>query len=193
MASFRPLSPTVARWRSWDGDGLEQVQLRPTGSGIAISSVVIGMRNKTGYGVRYAFTCNHDWTIASLDLETVDSQRVAVRSERAGTWTDAEGHALPAFDGCHGIDLEGSPVTNTLALRRLDLTPADGPVEQKMLYVPFDNFAPFVDEQRYVCRETGRRYRYEAVDGSFDAEIEVDEDGLVVSYPPLFRRMPLSP
>jgi hypothetical protein len=158
--------------------------------GIAIESVVIGTRNGNDYGVRYAFACNGDWTILSLDLETVAGQRVSVRSERAGAWTDARGRHLPEFDGCDGIDLEGSPITNTLALRRLDLN--EGPVGQKMLYVPFDTFRPFVDEQRYTSLEDGRRYRYEAVDGSFEAEIEVDEDGLVVSYPPLFRRAPLS-
>jgi hypothetical protein len=190
MASFRPLSPTLARWRAWEGDGLEQVSLRPVERGVAIESVLVGTRNGNDYGVRYAFVCNDDWTILSLDLETLAGQRVAVRSDSAGTWTDAGGRRLAAFDGCEGIDLEGSPVTNTLALRRLDLTA--GPVEQKMLYVPFDTFRPFVDEQRYISIEEGKRYRYEAVDGSFAAEIEVDEDGLVVSYPPLFRRAPLS-
>ncbi|MCC6984169.1 MAG: putative glycolipid-binding domain-containing protein [Bauldia sp.] len=190
MATFRPLSPTLARWRAWEGDGLEQASLRPAGNGVAISSVVIGTRNGNEYGVHYAFACNPDWTIRSLDLETVDGQHVAVRSDSLGTWTDASGRHLPEFDGCDGIDLEGTPITNTLALRRLD--PGDRPVEQKMLYVPFDSFVPFLDEQRYSCLDPGRRYRYEAVDGSFEAEIEVDGDGLVVSYPPLFHRVPLS-
>jgi hypothetical protein len=37
--------------------------------------------------------------------------------------------------------------------------------------------------------EPGRRYRYEAVDGSFARELEVDARGLVVTYPGLFRRV----
>jgi hypothetical protein len=60
-----------------------------------------------------------------------------------------------------------------------------------MLYVPFDTFRPLVDEQRYRC-VSRLHYRYEAVDGSFDADITVDEDGLVVDYPPLFSRLDLA-
>jgi hypothetical protein len=192
MATFRPLAPTVARWRAWEGDGLEEASLRPSGRGVAISSVVIGTRNGNDYGVRYAIECNRDWTVASLALETVEGMRVDVRSPTRGRWTDADGKPLAEFDGCDGLDLEGTPITNTIALRRLNLTADDRPVENRMVYVPFDSFEPFVDEQRYTCLKTGRRYRYEAVDGSFEAEVEVDEDGLVVDYPPLFRRVSLS-
>jgi uncharacterized protein len=46
-----------------------------------------------------------------------------------------------------------------------------------------------IDHQRYTCLEPGRRYRYEALDGSFTREIEMDEGGLVVTYPGLFRRI----
>ena len=51
-----------------------------------------------------------------------------------------------------------------------------------MLYVPFQTFEPTVDEQRYRCQRPGL-YRYEAVDGSFAADLSVDEDGLVIDYP----------
>jgi hypothetical protein len=48
-----------------------------------------------------------------------------------------------------------------------------------------------VDRQVYRCLEAETRYRYEAFDGSFSADITVDDDGLVVDYPPLFHRLSL--
>jgi hypothetical protein len=42
-------------------------------------------------------------------------------------------------------------------------------------------------------RLADQRYRYESLDGSgFSAELAVDADGLVLDYPGLFRRVPVS-
>jgi hypothetical protein len=45
-----------------------------------------------------------------------------------------------------------------------------------------------VVQQRYTRLETGR-YRYEGLDSGFTAEISVDEEGLVIDYPQLCRRV----
>ena len=58
-----------------------------------------------------------------------------------------------------------------------------------MLYVPFDSFAPAVDRQVYAPLGP-RLFLYEAADRSFSAELSVDEDGLVIDYPALSRRVP---
>ena len=73
-----------------------------------------------------------------------------------------------------------------------DLDVHDGPVELKMLYVPFDTFTPIVDEQRYRCLARRSLYRYEAVDRSFSADLPVDSDGLVTDYPGLFERVAIA-
>jgi len=62
------------------------------------------------------------------------------------------------------------------------------PADLRMLYVPFDTFEPFPDGQRYTML-TPRLFRYEACDRSFEAELPVDEDGIVTDYPTLFRRL----
>jgi uncharacterized protein len=45
-------------------------------------------------------------------------------------------------------------------------------------------------KQAYACLEPGRRYRYEGIFRDFTAEMEIDDDGLVVDYETLFRRLP---
>jgi hypothetical protein len=68
----------------------------------------------------------------------------------------------------------------------------DGPVEPKMVYVPFDTFTPIVDEQRYTCLKRRSLYRYEAVDRSFSADLPVNPDGLVTDYPGMFERVDIA-
>lgn len=45
-------------------------------------------------------------------------------------------------------------------------------------------------QQAYVCIEPGRRYRYEGIFRDFTAEMDIDDDGLVIDYETLFRRLP---
>ena len=45
------------------------------------------------------------------------------------------------------------------------------------------------DRQRYTCLEPGKLYRYESIDSAFTRDIEIDDHGLVVTYPGLFRRV----
>ena len=190
MAVFRPLSPVAARWRLEDGSGLEHLDLKPSGDTIVADGVIIGNRGGAPYGVRYHVVCDSGWATLSLDLEATDGRGVHLLSDGSGHWSDSTGRRDPQFDGCIDIDLAGSPFTNSLPIRRRDLSPGQGAVEFRMLYVPFQSFAPTVDEQRYRCLKPGL-YRYEAVDRSFAAELTVDEDGLVIDYPTLFHRIPL--
>ena len=58
-----------------------------------------------------------------------------------------------------------------------------------MVYIVIPQGRVTVDPQRYVCLEPRRRYRYESLDSDFVREIAVDADGLVTTYPDLFRRV----
>ena len=189
MTVFRPLAEKSVRWQPVDGTGLEHLTARSEGASIVISSVVIGGRGGKPYGVHYRIECDQSWVVRRFDLETTDGRGLRLISDGSGRWTDARGERMPQFDGCIDIDLAGTPFTNTLPIRRIDLDVDQGAVEFSMLYVPFDTFAPTADGQRYRCLEVARRYRYEAVDRTFAADLTVDEDGFVIDYPTLFARV----
>ena len=52
-------------------------------------------------------------------MHVTGRDRVCLRADGAGNWTDADGTPLPALQGCVDVDLSGSPFTNTLPIRRL--------------------------------------------------------------------------
>ena len=186
---FRPLSPRNVRWRPLQGEGLEHLSIEPTESGIVARSVVIGGRGGVPYGLGYQIRCDTEWRVRELRLRETSGRSLALDGDGEGNWTLADGAPLPALAGCIDIDLAGSPFTNTLPIRRLDLSPDDGTVELSMVYIPFDSLIPVVDGQRYTCLLARQLYRYQAADRSFSADLPVDEDGLVTDYPTLFARV----
>jgi len=188
--SFRPAADLAdghsVRWRALEGDGLEHLTLRAHADGFRADAVLVGERDGQRYGATYRIDCDSDFTVRSFEIGTTDGRGLAMtRRDRA--WHDSRRGHLPAFDGCIDIDLSATPFTNTLPIRRCAWTLG----EQRriaMLFVPFDSFEPFVTEQIY-SRLAPRLFRFETADGSFTAELPVDEDGLVMDYPCLFQRL----
>ena len=186
---FRPLSLTTVRWRPLEGEGLEHLTVRPVDGGIRAESVIIGERDAAAYGVSCRIDCDDGWRMRSFHLRDTTGRELELASDGNGHWQRPDGTALPEFDGCIDIDLSGSPFTNTLPIRRLNLDPSQGTARLRMVYIPFDTLEPFVDGQLYTCLVPASRYLYEAEDGAFRAELPVDEDGLVTDYPTLCKRL----
>ena len=180
----------LVRWRPAHGDGLEQLEFGPEEGELVARGVVIGEREGRGFGADYTIVCDAAFRVRELQLGATGGAALFLRSDGAGSWWNHDDRPLPEFDGCIDVDLAGSPFTNTLPIRRIDwVAQPAGRAEITTLYVPFDSFAPTTDGQIYT-RLDDRRFRYEAADGTFSAEITVDEDGLVTDYPGLFARTP---
>ncbi|WP_224405934.1 putative glycolipid-binding domain-containing protein [Afifella sp. IM 167] len=190
MSGFGPVPARIARWRPEEAIGLEHLELAPAASGVRARGTIIGGRGGVPYGVSYDIACDEAWRTRSLHLRTASGRSIDIRSDGAGHWTDAAGLALPRLEGAIDVDLAGSAFTNTLPIRRLGLQAGERSPDLKMVYVPFDSFEPVIDLQIYTCLEPGARYLYQAADRSFEAELPVDGDGLVIDYPSLFRRLP---
>ena len=174
----------------YQGEGLCHVDLRSDGAGIAMTGLAIGSIEGKAFAARFRLLCDANWQNRSLNLETTDGRSLNLHSKAPGRWTDDADNRVPGLDGAIDLDLQASPLTNTLPIRRLGMAEADGPLELTMAYVPFDTFSPYLVRQRYTCLKGGRLYRYENADGSFSADLPVDEDGLVIDYPTLFERLP---
>jgi hypothetical protein len=188
---FPSLTTATARWRPVSGSGLEHLDLRRDGDDVTAEGVIVGARDAPPYGVHYRILCDARWRTLLLHIHTTAGLTLRLAADGNGHWSDGGGNELALLDGCIDVDLAGSPFTNTLPIRRLELRPEDGPRELRMVYIPFTTFVPAVDEQRYRCLEADTLYRYEAVDRSFAADLPVDGDGLVTDYPSLFVRVDL--
>jgi uncharacterized protein len=179
----------VARWQDWSDKGIEHTVVTCAQKSNSADGVVIVAAEGQHFAVRYQIRCDSSWTLEHACVQIVGEQRkVEFVSDGRGKWTDASGSPLPALDGAIDIDLSVSPFTNTLPIRRLQLAKGSS-AEIRAVYLHFPDLAIVRDPQRYTCLEPLRRYRYESLDSDFVREIEVDKDGLVLTYPGLFKRL----
>jgi len=179
----------VARWQDWSGNGVEHTVVTGTQESNGADGVVIGSAEGRDFAMRYRIRCDGAWTLEHACIEIVGEQRkLELVSNGCGKWSDASGNPLTALDGAIDLDLSASPFTNTLPIRRLQLAKGSS-AEIRTAYVRCPDLAIISDPQRYSCIEPLRRYRYESLDSNFSREIEVDGDGLVITYPGLFKRL----
>ncbi len=182
------MTTIVARWRDWAGESLQHLVLTQGPDVIVAEAVVVGEEEGARFGAHFRITCDADWRTRRVEVDMAGTdRRVDLHGDGAGRWRDGAGKPLPELNGAIDVDLPLTPFTNTLPIRRLNLG-AGQSADLHMVYIVLPAFTVTVDPQRYVCLEKLRRYRYESLDSDFMREVEVDSDGLVVTYPDLYRR-----
>jgi uncharacterized protein len=183
-----------AAWSRWDGPGLEHLRLRVREGGIEADGVVVGEEGGTCFRARYVIRCNQHWRTRELILDPLDgSDPLHLSSDGEGDWRDASESALPELRGCIDVDLSVTPFTNTLPIRRLDLREGESS-DMAVVYVNVPVMELGTSRQAYTCLERGPGsglYRYEdrGIFKGFTADLPVDENGLVLDYPGIFRRI----
>jgi len=178
------------RWIPASGVGAEHlhIQMLPD-MGHLVESVVVGTRSSVDFGLSYRIVLDRAWQVREAELRLVgNGQCLMLRADGRGHWHDAHGAPLAALDGCMDIDIAATPFTNTIPIRRLGLQQDEAKVI-RLVYVPIPSLAPVAIEQRYTCLQPDRLYRYEGLVSGFSGELPVDEDGLIIDYPDIFKRV----
>lgn len=176
----------IVRWHEWDGPGLEHLLLQERAGEVSADSVVI-CSGETPFAVRYRIACNANWHARSVMVDVIgSSQTLVLAADGDGRWT-RDGLPMPELDGVLDPDLTVTPFTNTLPIRRLRLSMGQS-AEITTAFIDFPALTVVANPQRYTCLEEGKRYLYESRASDFKRELEIDRDGLVVSYPDFWRR-----
>jgi uncharacterized protein len=176
----------TALWRRLDEPGHEFTQLffedavwRLTGTAI----FVFGARPRRPVRLDYLVVCDANWQTRSASVsgwvgdETI---RVDILVDDSRRWW-LNGMEVPDVDGCVDIDLNFSPSTNLLPIRRLRLDVGDE-VAARAAWLRFPDFKLEPLDQSYRRAATGV-YRYESMAGKFVTELSVNEAGFVTRYP----------
>ena len=164
-------------WRRLRGPGLERCTLRESDTGARLDGTVLTILDGRATEVRYSVRTDERWVtrevIVALDDGT-ERRRCDLAHDGQGGWTTGEGRPIAAVQGCLDVDLEVSPSTNTLPIRRLG-----GSAEVEAAWVRFPSLAVERLTQRYE-RLGDRRWRYSS-DG-FKAMLELSPESLVLRY-----------
>lgn len=186
---FLPPTERSIRWSAWEGleDGLEHVDIRPEGSGIVASGVIVGAEESACYGLTYRLLIDEAWCVRDALLRTTAGRSLHLEGDGQGNWR-ADGEPRPGLLGCIDIDIQATPLTNTLPIRRLAFDQGQGAII-RVAYILVPSLAVVPEQQRYTAVEPGSLYRFESLESGFEADLPVDEEGFVLNYPRLFRRL----
>jgi hypothetical protein len=177
------------RWSAWEGCevGMEQAGITPAEGGLDVAGVVIGRKDGARFGLSYRLRLDALWHVREADLRLTSGRALRLESNGRGLWHE-NGREQPALQGCIDIDIEATPMTNTLPVRRLAMKPGDS-TEIRLCYIDVPALTSATTRQRYTALDDGATVLFESIESGFRAELPVDEDGIVRDYPGLFRRL----
>jgi uncharacterized protein len=169
-------------WRRLDQPGHEAARLVRQQSQWHLSGSAVFANVGQPCRLDYRVVCGSDWrTLSARVTGWVGPVLVDVDIlVNAGHWK-LNGADCPAVTGCVDLDLNFSPSTNLLPIRRLNLAVgAAAPVRAAWLRFPSFTLEPLDQLYRRTAEAT---YRYESAGGAFVADLEVNGAGFVTSYP----------
>ena len=173
-------------WRGVDPFSAELFQLTRGERLWDLHGVVLADLPDGGTEIRYLLRADELWRSHRLRVEMTGAHigTLDLVGDGHGAWS-VDGERAPDLDGCVDVDVGVSPSTNTLPIRRL-APPVGRPVVVPVAWVRFPELTVEVDRQTYE-RLDERRWMFRSE--GFEAELEVDDEGLVVRYADLWLRV----
>ncbi len=172
-------------WRRLDRPGHEIARVAPTDSGWILSGTALFFHEGAACQLDYDIRCNERWaTISGRVVGNVGEEVISidVGVVPGGVWT-LNGVEVPAVRDAVDLDLNFSPSTNLLPIRRLNLAVGqEAAVRAAWLRFPSFVFEPLEQTYRRIDAST---YRYASAGGRFTADLTVNDAGLVTFYPGL--------
>jgi uncharacterized protein len=175
-------------WRRLDMPGYESARVSETGKNWVLEGTAVFIDAQRPCRLDYKILCDANWCTRSARVAGWVGEKsieVEIAVDSGQRWW-ANGVELPDLAGCIDLDLNFSPSTNLLPVRRLNLQVGQsGQVNAAWLKYPDFTFEALPQTYR---RTELLVYRYEAFGGSFTADVTVNSTGFVIDYPPFWGR-----
>ncbi len=180
-------------WRRIGLEGLEHLTLQAMEDSIRVYSVLSVELDLGGITCEYHFDLDRQWRTQTFKLavnQAGEDRKLRIERTNEKEW-QVNGVDRPDLRDCLDLDLNVSPFTNTLAIRRLTLAPGEAK-EMTAVYVNLPQLEVTPARQRYQRLDPSdppRRFLYSGLDTGFTEEITVDEYALVERYPRFAERI----
>lgn len=173
-------------WKSTQEGSLEHFSLRKEASQYVLEGVIL-CTYSVPTRIDYNVVTSLDWHTQSVEVSMVGIEHKRLRLEVTPNqeWLLNE-QRLETFTGLFDIDLGVTPSTNTLPINRLNLEIGEQ-AELTAVWIRFPELTIEPLPQRYT-RLAANTYRYDNTDGSFSADLTVDDLGVVEIYGNLWTR-----
>ncbi len=174
-------------WRRLDCPGHESAFIFFNDNEWRLHGTAVFRYDNIACGLNYQIACDSRWQTQSARVDgrvgniPVQSNIVVTPDRR---WI-LNGRECPQVEGSIDVDLNFSPSTNLLPIRRLGLSIGEEK-EVRAAWLRFPSFELEALTQLYR-RVNENTYRYESAGGKFVRDLTVNEDGLVTNYPDFWQ------
>lgn len=158
----------------------EQCTISLRDSGLSLVGTVLGAEDGVPLRIEYRVLADAAGATTAVhlrDLRGFTQRTLTLTRDGKGAWT-ADGVAAKGLRGCIDVDLGCSPSTNTLPIRRLRLG-IGGSKSIQAAWVRFPELTVEKQKQTYTRLD---EFTYRYASGTFEAELVVDDDGVVAQY-----------
>ena len=172
-------------WRRLDRPGHESARVYPQDSSWLLTGTAAFAHEGQACRLDYLIRCDSEWRTVSCQVTGWlgnKSIEIDITTDAKQQW-QLNGTACDVVSGSVDVDLNFSPSTNLLPIRRLELSIGEQ-AEVQAAWLRFPSFRLESLDQRYH-RLTAETYRYESAGGSFVTDLEVNSAGFVTRYPNL--------
>jgi hypothetical protein len=183
------MSRHVIFWRRIDSHGLERLEISRKPEGVTAVSTVLSV-NEGGFRMDYCWRLDPEWRTRSVSIERWNAAgHRALQIERADTGWRLNGAHQSELDLAEEIDLSITPFCNSFAIRKMEAATAAS-LTWDVVFIDGPDMKVSLSKQRYD-RQEARRFRYVdlGVARGFEADLVVDDDGLILLYEGLFERL----
>ncbi|HEX8634285.1 MAG TPA: putative glycolipid-binding domain-containing protein [Pyrinomonadaceae bacterium] len=177
------MSERFVLWGRLDTPGHEFARVFFDNSRWHLNGTAVFVHDTQPCRLDYRVECNSEWETLSGRVSGWVGEKgieIEISVEPNRRWR-LNGRECAQAAGCIDLDLNFSPLTNTLPIRRLNLNIGEK-AEVRAAWLKFPSFQIERLEQSYY-RIDATTYRYESDGGRFVADLEVNETGFVTSYP----------
>ncbi|HEX8321057.1 putative glycolipid-binding domain-containing protein [Longimicrobium sp.] len=180
-------SSRLILWRRVDQPGHESARVDRVGEGWWLAGTAVFADDAGPCCLSYRVACDAGWrTLRTRVSGWIGQRTVDVEIAVAdGVWR-MNGVEVPQVAGCVDVDLNFSPSTNLLPIRRLNLAVGER-AEVRAAWLRFPSLALEPLQQTYI-RTGEHAYRYESAGGAFVRDLQVDEAGFPTRYPDFWER-----
>ena len=173
-------------WRAIHWRGHEASRVYSLGTEWRLEGTAVFADEGRPCRLAYLIACDSEWnTLSGAVTGWVGTENVNLEISVDDRRWKLNGVSVAEVDGCIDLDLNFSPSTNLLPIRRLELGVGEQ-AEVKAAWLRFPSFALEPLTQVYT-RLDEFRYRYSSNGGEFVAELTVDDVGFPTVYPELWE------
>ena len=158
----------------------EHCTLTQRDSGLSLVGTVLGSEGGVPVRIEYRVLADAEGLTTAAhvrDLRGFEQRTLVLERDSKGGWS-VDGKTVRGLKGATDVDLGCSPSTNTLPIRRLRLG-LGASKTIKAAWVRFPELTVVKADQKYTRLD---EFTYRYASGDFEAELTVDDEGLVAAY-----------